>query len=213
MCRQGRKPASESRAAEFHQRLMAWKQAPELSRPSLRALAGELGTSHQMLAYYLDGLDRWQAEEQAKRVRARAKAEGREMTLRECCDAIITPGFFRQIEKLRREAKRGPLNHWQIKMLKLFAKQGFLGAKEILEKCRQMTPREERQARASERAAGFAAATTKTIARIRKEAERGPLCWQGVERLKYFARRKHAGAKELLEKYAKSVEPRPGVPR
>jgi|SRR5579863_968498 len=44
----GRKPAYESRAAEFRQRLMVWKGTAESSRPSLRALAVELGTSHQI---------------------------------------------------------------------------------------------------------------------------------------------------------------------
>jgi hypothetical protein len=127
----GRKTKQESRAAEFRERLLAWKQTPESMRPSLRAFAVELGTSHQMLTYYLDGLDSWQAEERAKRIRARAEAEGREMTLPECCDAIIAPGLYRQIEKLKQAAKRGPLNYWQIKMLKLFTKQGFSGAKEI----------------------------------------------------------------------------------
>jgi len=51
--------------------------------------------------------------------------------------------LYRQIEKLKKAAKRGPLAHWQIKMLKMFAKQGFSGAKEILGTCRQMTPQEE----------------------------------------------------------------------
>jgi hypothetical protein len=132
----GRKPKHESRAAEFRQRLIAWKQSPLSLRPSLRALACELGTSHQMLAYYLDGLERWQAEEEAKRIRARAKVESRAMTTHECLDAMITPGLFRQIEKLKQAAKRGPLNYWQIKMLKLYARR-FPEAHELLQKCTQ----------------------------------------------------------------------------
>jgi hypothetical protein len=195
----GRKPTQESRSAEFRVRLIAWRQTPESSRPSLRALAGQLGTTHQMLAYYLDGIDTWHAKEQAMRIRERAVAEGREMTMRECCEAIVLPGLFREIEELRRQAKRGPLDHWQVQTLNLFAKQGFSGAKEILEKCRQMTPQEERQARASETAAGFASAASDTIARIRKEAESGPLSPQNVLRLKFFARRGHPGAKELFQ--------------
>ena len=149
----GRKPAQESRATELRQRLMTWKQTPESLRPSLRALARDLKTSHQLLKHYLNGLDRWQAEEQAKRIRQRAKAEGREMTVRETVQVMVTPGFFREIEKLRQAAKRGPLKSHQVKMLKLFAKQGWPGAQQILRKCRQMTPEEEKQARASERAA------------------------------------------------------------
>jgi hypothetical protein len=72
-----------------------------------------------------------------------------------------------------------------------------------------MTPQEERQARASERAAGFAAAGAKTIERIKQDGGRGPLCWQDIERLKYFARRKYPEAKELLEEYSQTAEPRP----
>lgn len=49
----GRKPKWESRALEFYGRLARWKQSPESSRPSLRALARELGTSHQLLSHYL----------------------------------------------------------------------------------------------------------------------------------------------------------------
>ena len=198
---------------------MVWKQTPESFRPSLRALARELGTSHQLLQHHLEGQEEWEckerykvakakAQKKAAEIRARAEAEGREMTMRECCEAILTPGILHQIEKLRREAKRGPLDHWQIQTLKLYAKQ-FSGAKEILGKCRQMTPQEERQARASERAASFAAAATKTINRIIRDGERGPLCWQDIERLKYFARRKYPEAKELLQKYSQTAEPKP----
>jgi hypothetical protein len=103
------------------------------------------------LSYHLNRLDRWQAEEKAKRIRVRAEAEGREMTLRECCDAIITPGFFRQIEELRKAANRGPLNRHQVKILELYASRSLAGAQKILEECRQMTPEEERRARLRDR--------------------------------------------------------------
>jgi PNKP adenylyltransferase domain, C-terminal region len=59
----GRKPEQESRATEFRQRPVAWKQVPELARPSLRALTRQLGTSHQLLTFYLNGLDLWQGHE------------------------------------------------------------------------------------------------------------------------------------------------------
>ena len=131
----GRKPRYESRAAEFRQRLIVWKQTPESMRLSLRALAADLGTSHQLLAHYLDGLERWRANEESKRIRERAKAEGREMTVRECIDSIVTPGLFDQIERIRQEAKRGPLHRLQFKMLEQLAKQGFPGAQEVLQKC------------------------------------------------------------------------------
>jgi hypothetical protein len=206
----GRKPAYESRAAEFRHALIIWTQTP--MRQSLRALARKLNTTHQMLAYYLSGLDRWQAEEKAKQIRERAEADGREMTMRECLDVIITPEWLDQIEKLRQAACRGPLNRHQVQMLKLFAKQGLPGAKKakaILENCRQMTAQEEQQARAAEKATMFAAAAVKNIERIKQEAERGPLPWRDIEILKILARRKCAGAKELLQKYSKSALPRP----
>ena len=208
----GRKAAWESRATEFRQRLIARKQTPEWMRPSLRALASELGTSHQLLAHYLDGLRIWSAKEESKRIRARVKAEGREMTMRECY-AVVLPGLLDRLGELKQEAKRGPLNSYQVKLLNLFAKQGFSGANEILQKCRQMTPQEARQARASERAAMFASVALKNIERIKQEAERGPLPWRDIEILKILARRKCAGAKELLQEHAKSALPRPQVPQ
>lgn len=131
----GRKTTYESRAPEFRRRLVQWKQMPESLRPSLRALAREIGTSHQMLTYYLRSLDRWQAEERAKRIRARAKEEGRQMTLRECGDAIIVPCLLGQIEELRQAAKRGPLHRDEIKMARLLAQQRLPGAQELLEEC------------------------------------------------------------------------------
>lgn len=59
----GRRRAQESRGTEFRRKLIEWKQTPDSSRPSLRAVARELGTSHQLLAFYLEGLEKRQAEE------------------------------------------------------------------------------------------------------------------------------------------------------
>jgi hypothetical protein len=74
---------------------------PESVRPSLRALARQLDTSHQLLGHYLDGLEEWKwqerrrkAQEESEEIRARAKAEGREMTWSECRRAIIAPALF-----------------------------------------------------------------------------------------------------------------------
>ncbi len=212
----GRKKKQESRATEFRQRLVEWSGLPESARPSLRTLACELGTSHQLLQHYLSGLEDWQwqqrcrqARQESEEIGARAKAEGREMTLGECRRAIVFPALLNDLEKIRQAAKCGPLDHWKVQTLQLYIKQGFKGAKEILGKCRQMTPQEERQARASERAAAFASAATKSIKRIEQDGARGPLCWQDIERLKYFARRKYPEAKELLRKYSQTAEPKP----
>jgi hypothetical protein len=84
----GRKTKNESRSAEFRQRLLIWRKTPELVRPSLRALARELGTTHQLLQHYLDGVGVWAAQQGRLRVdqeykrkcqdiRLRANAEGR----------------------------------------------------------------------------------------------------------------------------------------
>src|SRR6266852_6759903 len=71
----GRKHKWESRALEFYGRLARWKQTPESARPSLRALARQLGTSHQLLSHYLRSWAKWQAKEcrrQAEEIRASA---------------------------------------------------------------------------------------------------------------------------------------------
>jgi hypothetical protein len=49
----GRKRISDSRAVEIRAALVTRSQVPEPERKSLRALAAELGTSHQLLSFYL----------------------------------------------------------------------------------------------------------------------------------------------------------------
>ncbi len=60
------------------------------------------------------------------------------MTLRECLDAIVGPGWIGQVESLRQAARRGPLNWYQGQMLKIYARRGILGAEELLRKCLQV---------------------------------------------------------------------------
>jgi hypothetical protein len=79
----GRKPADESRAWEICARLAVWKQTPKQQRISLRALASQLGTSHQLLSFHLKRLDKWLERVygiKAKEIRDRAKAENRSLT-------------------------------------------------------------------------------------------------------------------------------------
>src|SRR5208282_4940615 len=81
--KRGRKPARESRASEIRSKLLAWRQTPELQRVSLRALAIEIGTSHQLLSFHLRRLDKWHMKEYQKReqeIRDRAFAECRSLT-------------------------------------------------------------------------------------------------------------------------------------
>jgi hypothetical protein len=89
--KRGRKRVGESRASEIRTRLVEWKLIPEPVRISLRALAVEIGTSHQLLSFYLRGLNRWQAWEyrrKANDIRARAEGEGRAMTNAEQAQAL-----------------------------------------------------------------------------------------------------------------------------
>ena len=145
----GRKTRQHSRANELRRRLVAWKETPESVRPSLRALAAETGVSHQLLGFYLKDLDEWQARnrylrakeravERANQIRARAAAENREMTMGECCEVIIFPGVLDQIEDMRQKAKRGPLHSGEFKILKMWAKRGFPGAQDLLQRRTQI---------------------------------------------------------------------------
>jgi hypothetical protein len=150
----GRKPKQESRAADFRRMLIAWKQTPESLRPSLRALARDAGTSHQLLKHYLDGLEKWRYKEryreanaEADQILARAIVEDRPFTQWEeqrrhaCAIAAIRAKvgclLFDDLAKLKQEASRGPLHPAQFKMVKIFAKQGFPGAQDLLLKCSQ----------------------------------------------------------------------------
>lgn len=82
----GRKTKRESRGPEIYERLTAWRDTREASKASLRDVARELGTSHQLLSFYLKRLDKWQMDQyrhRAEQIRERATAENREMTTTE----------------------------------------------------------------------------------------------------------------------------------
>ena len=149
--RRGRKPNQESRSAEFRRRLKAWKQIPESSRPSLRALACELGTSHQLLSHLLVGLEKWQEEERyreaknrSKDIRSRAENEKRPLSRleeeqiraadRASTHALLGSILLNKIESIKREAKRGGLDSHPIEMLKVLARAGYSEAQELLQK-------------------------------------------------------------------------------
>jgi len=127
--------------------LDGWKQMPEAARPSLRALARELGTSHQLLRYYLQSWAKWQAKEyrrQAKEIRTRAEMESRPLTPweeqqaraydQEAFQWMIESVLEKNIMELARDANAGTLNRVQVKMLKLLASRGYPKAQKILEK-------------------------------------------------------------------------------
>lgn len=81
--KRGRKPASESRAEEIRERPLVWRQTPEPQRIPLRALAVQLGTSHQLLSFHLKELNDWQKKDyqrRAKAIRDHEAAENRFLT-------------------------------------------------------------------------------------------------------------------------------------
>ena len=146
----GRRIANESRAAEIRTRLLTWKQTPEPQRISLRRLAAHMGTSHQLLSFFLKSWDKWLGKEylrKANEIRARAKAENRDMTPGEESQVIAYErASFRSVLEsvladtlwqLRVAAKAGTLSKGQMKLLNLFARRGYPIAQEILEKQRQ----------------------------------------------------------------------------
>jgi hypothetical protein len=94
----------------------------ESSRPSLRALARELGTSHQLLSDYLKRLDKWQRKEYSRRaeeIRKRAATENRNMTPweesqvcrleRAAFDCMIDSVLGDTLKQIERDAKAGLL--------------------------------------------------------------------------------------------------------
>jgi hypothetical protein len=151
----GRRKKQESRATEFRQKLMEWNRMPESDRPSLRELALELGTSHQLLQHYLVGLDRWECDEVYRQAQAekdviqrRAKAENRPLTPweqerfrfwdRTGVRASVRSSFLRQLEDMKERAKKGPLHRLEVKSIQIFVKCGIPGAQELLDKCSKM---------------------------------------------------------------------------
>jgi hypothetical protein len=143
----GRKPRQESRATELRRILIEWEQAPESSRPSLRSLACELGTSHQLLAFFLKGLDEWRGQQylrEASQIRSVASAEGRQLTeweeqrayacTRAGVQAIAGAMLRSSIARMRKESERRALCRQEIKSLTMLARQ-FPEAQELLQKC------------------------------------------------------------------------------
>lgn len=138
----GRRPKRESRADEFRQRLSAWKRTPESSRPSLRAFSRELGTSHQLLSFYLKQWDKWRAKEYRRKaddIRARAEAQNRDLSqweesqvaayrrasFRCLLDSALKDVMPRWLKELREEAKRGKLSKGQLRVAKILASRGY----------------------------------------------------------------------------------------
>jgi len=142
----GRKPKQESRAAEIRAKLAAWKRTPEGAKPSLRTLAREIGTSHQLLSHYLQHWAKWQSKEYrrlAANIRESAKAENRSLTAWEEHQAraydqtafrwTLVAAMENGLNAIARVAKKGRLGRAEVKILKLMASQGYAKAQKILE--------------------------------------------------------------------------------
>jgi hypothetical protein len=142
----GRKPKQDSRADEIRERLMEWKEKPESERPSLRALAIELRTSHQLLSHYLEGLDKWCWKELLRRsreIQARAETEHRLPTPSEeqqicyygrtAVDMMAMGAINGVVKQWERDAKANRLTTKQIRVLTGLASKGHEMARKFLE--------------------------------------------------------------------------------
>lgn len=144
----GRKPSCESRAEEFRQHLSAWKRSI-VSRPSLRALARELGTSHQLLCHYLKTWLKWEARDYRRRaseIRARARIEHRHLTSSEQLEATeydraalretITDSIESMFKGLLKKVKAGNSpSKSEMRFVRIAAKNGVGSAARILDLC------------------------------------------------------------------------------
>ena len=120
----GRKTKQESRAAEFRQRLLEWKQTPVVLRPSLRALAREIGTSHQLLSHYLSALEEWRREKELEPLRTQAKAKNLILTMG---DELRYLAWLRKVE-VRQARGAARAAKWASKHI------------ELLERIKQLLP-------------------------------------------------------------------------
>jgi hypothetical protein len=116
-------------------------------------MARQLGTSHQLLKHYLDGLEKWRYKERHRKATeesnqriARAIAESRPMTEWEeqryhACTMVAIRAkaaalLLGKLARLKQEARRGPLNPAQVKLVTILAKRGFIEAQELLGICK-----------------------------------------------------------------------------
>jgi hypothetical protein len=135
---------------EIRARLTAWMQTPEARRVSLRALAAEMGCSHQLLGFYLRGWYAWRGREYKRRsseIRARAKSENRELTpgeeaqihelVRARFRCLFSAAVEEKLRGMEAEAKEPSfvLSKGAMMFVKGFARKGFPEAQRILRRC------------------------------------------------------------------------------
>ena len=149
--KKGRKPARESSAGSIRARLMAWRDLPVDQRPSLRAIAEELGISHQLLSHYLKGLSQWQWRETYRKMEDLKKStEGRLMSPAEqaqmveygraALNSMVYPALDVFLEKLTTEAKTEGWTRKRVKLVERAARKGFASAQKLLRQIRKNLP-------------------------------------------------------------------------
>ena len=97
-----------------------------------------MGTSHQLLSFYLRRWDKWQAKEyqrNAKDICAGAKAENRTLTGAEqaqvvaygraALQSMINSVVPDMLTALRKEAMRGKLSRQQLRLAEILARKGY----------------------------------------------------------------------------------------
>jgi len=152
----GRRLASESRSSEIRAKLLEWRRTPLDQRVSIRTLGVQLGVSHQLLSFYLKGLDKWQREEErkgyklkAQEIYDRAKAEHRYMTeweqaqyvacqrasLRLLLDSVLDAATSRWLREFRKHLDDGDLAQAR-EAAKLLARTGNREDQEFLARSR-----------------------------------------------------------------------------
>ncbi len=162
--KRGRRPANESQAAAIRGRLIAWKQTPEGQRVSLRALAIELGTSHQLVSFYLKSLSDWQKNHYKQRAKAicdQARAEKRCLTAFEQAQVVslgraeyqwmIDAAMGPVLKKLEEQAAAGQLSGQVIRVVSVLAQRGIPEAQKIMKQCRNKPRKDEATLRKEQR--------------------------------------------------------------
>lgn len=116
---------------------------------SLRALARQLRTSHQLLGHYLAGLDKWRSNEsyrsakkQLDSIRAAARSENRSLTPLEkqrvqalsgqMLRAMAMLSMLGDVKKIEIQALDGPLHPADFKILEMYSRAGVPGAQKLL---------------------------------------------------------------------------------
>jgi hypothetical protein len=142
----GRKRLCESRAFEIRSKLQEWRLTPAAEKTSLRALAIEMGTSHQLLAFYLRRQGLWESEQYGGMVQQicdRASAERRQISnderariytyTRAATSSLADFAVADNLRKLRAVSREGrPLHRVHVRMAKLLVRTGCEEALDIL---------------------------------------------------------------------------------